>query len=150
MPVIGLNFKSIRAYIDEKKIVEKVDVNSTPQIQNITKKDLGAAGIKDVLSVEFNFVTKYEPRIGKIIITGEVLYQTDDAKRILTMWKDKKLDSKLAVDVLNAIFRKCITKAVQITDDLKLPPPLTFPIVRTDAEAHALTESDDSKKEAAS
>ncbi len=132
MPVIGLNFTSINARIDEKKLGADVDVNSTPEIKNIAKKDIRLAGVKDVLSIEFDFATKYTPDIGEIQITGEVLYQTDEAEKILEMWEGKQLEAKMTIDVLNAVFRKCITKAVQIADDLRLPPPLTFPTVKSE------------------
>ena len=147
MPVIGLNFKSIDANVEERKVSGEVAVNSTPHIRNIAKKDIDVPGMKDILSIEFEFVTKYEPRIGEINIKGEVLYQTDEAKKILTMWKNKNVETKMAVDVLNAIFRKCITKAIQLTDELSLPPPLTFPIVKTETQSKA--EKEDTGKKAA-
>lgn len=130
MPVIGFAFRSINASVEEKNVAGNIDVNSTPSIENIKKKELTMPEFKDVLSVEFKFVTKYKPEIGSIEITGEVLYQTNDAKRMASMWKDgKKIDGKAAADILNTIFKKCLTKAVSIADELRLPPPLNFPNV---------------------
>ena len=108
MGVIGFNFRSIEARTADKKIEGNVDVNSTPTIENVTKKDVSVEGLKDVLSFEFSFKTKYNPDIGEIKISGEVLYQTEDAKKILAMWKEKKMDSKITADVLNVVFRKCL------------------------------------------
>jgi len=129
MGVIGFNFRSIEARTEDKKIEGNVDVNSTPTIENVTKKDISIEGMKDVLSFEFSFRTKYNPDIGEINITGEVLYKTDDAKKILAMWKEKKMNAKITADVLNVVFRKCLTKAIAIADELRLPVPLNFPVV---------------------
>ena len=131
MPIIGINFKSIEAKIEDKRPDGNIDINSTPSVEDIKEKDLNVPGLKDVLAVEFKFVTKYQPDVGEIKICGEVLYQTEDAKKILDMWEEKKLESKVAVDVLNTIFKKCLTKAVAIADELNLPPPLTFPLVKS-------------------
>jgi hypothetical protein len=128
MPIIGFNFKSINAYVEENTAVGEVNINSTPTVESIAKKDV--PGFKDVLAIDFRFLTKYDPKIGEIEIVGEVLYQTTDAKKILGIWEDKRVETKLAVDVLNVIFKRCLTKAIAVADDLRLPPPLTFPTVK--------------------
>ena len=132
MGIIGINIKSVKAEIDEKKTIEEnVNVNSSPVIENIEKKEINVSGIKDVAAMSFRFETTYEPRIGEIKIEGEVLYQTDKIKEIISAWKkDKKLDDKIAVDVLNAIFRRCLVETIHISDILRLPPPIRLPIVQ--------------------
>jgi hypothetical protein len=134
MGIVGFNFRSINAHASDRKTDEKISVNSTPSIEDITEKELNVPGLKDVLSIEFSFLTSYEPEIGGIKITGEVLYQTEDTKKILDMWAEKKLESKMAVEVLNTIFKKSLTKAITLADELRLPQPLTFPIVKTGTE----------------
>ena len=52
-------------------------------------------------------------------------------EKIISAWKkDKKLDDKIAVDVLNAIFRRCLVETIHISDILRLPPPIRLPIVQ--------------------
>ncbi|MFH0948870.1 MAG: hypothetical protein V1802_00095 [Candidatus Aenigmatarchaeota archaeon] len=129
--IVGFNLKSIEAKVFDKKIDGPVNVNTVPSIESMEKKDIGLS-LKDILAVTFNFKTTYEPRIGEINISGEVLYQSPEAKEILKKWtSEKKLDEKLGVEVLNAIMRKCMTKAIEISDELRLPPPIQFPIVTT-------------------
>jgi len=131
MPIIGLNFRSIEANINENKVVENVNVNSSPTIEKIEKKEINLPGMKDVLSVNFKFVTNYEPKIGEIVFKGEVLYHRDDMKDILKKWeKDKKIEDPMALEILNAIFRRCLTKAIDLASELRLPPPIRFPIVK--------------------
>ena len=81
MPVIGLQLKSVKASIDEKKIIEgNINVNSSPRIESVEKKDINVPGIKDVLSINFIFEVNYDPKVGEIEMEGEVLYQTDKSK----------------------------------------------------------------------
>ena len=127
-------------------ITGNIDISHSPRIKNITKKDINMPGMQDIISVEFVFTTKYEPKLGEIAICGEVLYQGEDSKKILTMWKDKQIETRMAMDVFNVIYRKCITKAVQLSDDLRLPPPLTFPVIQTEEQAKKITDKTTSKK----
>ena len=126
-----MNFNSIAASIDEAKIGTKgVSVNSTPKIVSIEKSEV--LGMKDVLRVKFDFKTKYEPGLGTISIEGSLLWRGPDAKKILKRWEEeKKVETKVAAEILNAIFRKCLAKAVVLAEDVRLPPPVQFPVVRT-------------------
>ena len=136
MPIIGISLKNIRADIDEKTVPSgEINVNSSPTIENVTKKDLELFSMKDVLAIEFRFKTVYEPRIGEILMEGEVLYQTDKTKDIVTKWKkERKIEENIATEILNAIFRKCLTQAIALAHELRLPPPIIFPIVRPRSE----------------
>lgn len=134
--IIGLNINSISAEINEKVPKGNISINSTPRIIDMDKRELNVAGVKDILAVEFSFETKYEPGVGKIGFTGEVLYQSDDFKNILNKWKkEKKLDDGITVEILNAIFRKCLAEGVSIANELRLPPPVSFPVVKAKNEA---------------
>ena len=136
MPIIGLNLNSVHAFVNEKNATkDKIDINSTPKIVNIERAELNFGGIKEVLSVDFNFEVKYEPDVGEIKMDGTILYQADNAKDILAKWKkDKQVDGKLAMEVLNSVFRKCLTKALDISLELRLPPPIQFPLVKQKEE----------------
>ena len=136
MPVIGLQLKSVKASIDEKKIIEgNINVNSSPRIESVEKKDINVPGIKDVLSINFIFEVNYDPKVGEIEMEGEVLYQTDKSKDILAKWKkDRKLEDDMAVEVLNAIFRRCLVEALSLSNELRLPPPIRLPIVQKATE----------------
>jgi len=60
-----------------------------------------------------------------------LLYQTDKIKDILKEWKkNKRLPSEVVVPILNAIFRRCLSKIISLSEDLQLPPPIRFPVVK--------------------
>jgi hypothetical protein len=135
MPIIGLNLKTVNAKIDEKKFGENVSKqitinHSVPSIDNIYEKDIGMTDIENVLGVDFKFSITYDPGIGRVDFEGEVLYQSDDAKKIVAGWKEKKVDGIMALEVLNSIFRHCLAKSVMLSEMVRLPPPVEFPMVR--------------------
>ncbi len=132
MAVIGFNINAIDAKVDstaERK--GNVNVNSSPIILSIEKKDVDFPWAKDVVAINFKFETKYEPKVGWINMEGEVLYTSDNPKEMIARWKkEKKMDDNIAIDVLNTIFRRCLAKAIEVAAELRLPPPISFPIVK--------------------
>lgn len=135
MPVIGLTFKSINANVKDIEADKEISVNSTPRIDDVERHDREVVGLKDVLKVLFTFETKYEPGVGEITMKGEILYQDSEAASILSKWKkDKKLEDKMAVEVINTIFRRCLSKVIDLAGELRLPPPIQFPTVKPTEE----------------
>ncbi len=125
--IVGINFTSVKAYTKDQ-VVPKVDVNSAPRIVDVEEFNVG--DMKDIVKVKFEFVTEYKPDIGKVEIDGNVLWRDSNSKEILSSWKaDKKLNVKIAAPILNGIFRRCLTKTVELADELRLPPPIHFPSV---------------------
>ena len=130
MPIIGINFTSITAKTEDKIVDGNINVNSTPTIKNVSKKKIPIFDADDVLAIEFNFVIDYDPKIGEIVFEGDVLYKTSKAESILKSWKkEKKLDDEVTLDVLNGLLRRCMTRAIDIAMELRLPPPVRFPTV---------------------
>ena len=133
MSVIGFNFTSINAHVDDKGVTGDIRINSSPSIESVEKHDLSSVGIAEAVEIKFKFTTSYEPKAGEIEFKGNILYQVEDAKKVVKQWKDgNKVDEKLALEVLNAIFRKCLAKSVELADQLRLPPPIRFPVVTTE------------------
>lgn len=132
MPAIGFNINAIDAKVDsttERK--GNVNVNSSPSITSIEKRNVDFPLAKDVVAINFKFETKYEPKVGWITMEGEVLYTSDNPKEMIAKWKkEKKMEDSVAIEVLNTIFRRCLAKAIEIAAELRLPPPVSFPIVK--------------------
>jgi hypothetical protein len=130
MPVIGFAFNSFEGTREKTKASGEIKVNSTPSITGV--KELALPNFKEkALGISWEFTTSYEPHIGTLKVTGEVLYMTKDNKPILARWKkDKTLPDEQSVEVLNHLFRRCLLKTANMADDLQLPPPLNFPLVK--------------------
>ncbi len=127
MPVINILINEVKG--ERKKTpVGNINIRSTPTIKNIEEKNFDLKGIDKVLSIEFEFKTEYEPKIGFIQLSGDLIYAGADNKEVLKKWKkNKKIDEKIGIEVINSIFRRCIIKAVALAEDLQLPPPLQIP-----------------------
>jgi hypothetical protein len=128
--IFGITIVSINAINNRKPNIKEISVSSTPQIKNVKEKELEGIEGK-LLLIEFTFTTKYEPEVGEITIEGEILYKPKDIDEVIKYWKkNKKLPDEIAIPILNTLFRKCLTEAVDISEKLQLPPPIIFPTVK--------------------
>ncbi len=130
MPVIGFSIKKIEAKKDREPGAAQITVNSAPTIVDLKETDIPSLN-KKAISLQYEFATKYETDVGSIKVEGDLLYLADDNKVIMDRWnKDKTLPEDVSLEVLNTLFRRCLTKMVVLAEDLQLPPPVQFPIVR--------------------
>lgn len=130
MPVIGFAFNKFEGTREKAQPSGDIKVNSTPKILSV--KEVAASNLKDKpLALDWEFNTGYEPNIGSMQITGSILYIAKDNKPILDKWKkDKTLPEDVSVEILNQLFRRCLLKSANMAEDLQLPPPLNFPVVK--------------------
>ena len=131
MPVIGLKLNSYDAKRNKDTFTGDMKINSSPKIMSVNEIDVPAVG-KKALAFGFEFSTQYGPDIAEIKVKGEVIYVNDKEKAaILKGWKkDKKLPDDIGIEILNHLFRHCLLKVSNIAEDLQLPPPLNFPMVK--------------------
>ena len=129
MGILSFRLINLEGSVGEVSTGELKISSSLPKIKNIVEKELGIAGnMTKVLAIEFEYETKYEPTKAKINLSGELLYTDKNQKEILTKWeKEKKIDEKVSLHIINYIFRKCMIQSVKIADDLQLPSPLKMP-----------------------
>jgi len=130
MTVVGFNFTKIHA---EKTGTPKgkININNNVAIKGVEEKKLSISSEKQkVLSFNFEFIASYDPNIGSITITGDVLYMENAAKTktVLDGWKkDKKLPDELLPIILNTVLNKCNIQALIISEQVNLPPPVRLP-----------------------
>ena len=130
MTVIGIRFRSLEAKRDKGKVTPQIKVNSVPKITGVREASLPMFD-KKALSVDFDFVTDYDPQIGTIRISGEVYYMAEKNADVLKSWKSKKeVPEEMRIVILNHLFRACLIKIANMADDLQLPPPMAIPRVK--------------------
>lgn len=130
MPVVGMIIKNIDARRAEE-ISGGIKVNNQTNLKDVKEQDLPAINKKG-LSITFDFIAQYEDekkkQIGNITISGNVFYMDEEQGKILKDWKkDRKLPEDVNIQAINAVLRKCITKSIEISEDLQLPPPVPLP-----------------------
>jgi hypothetical protein len=131
LPILAFAFKSVSA--DRKEVkgqAESINIDSTPMITSVKETDLPMMEKQKGLLIEFEFNTTYKPEIGRMKFAGELMYTGEDLKKIMKDWqKDKKLPVQTDAEVKNFLFKRCLTLAVNISDQLQLPAPLGFPTI---------------------
>ncbi len=127
MPIIGVGFSSFEARKEGGSAKDEVKVNSAPRIIDV--KEVAVPNLaRKALSIEFEFLTRYDPDFASITIKGSIMYMADKNKPIVDEWKkDKRLPEEMSLEVLNYLFRRCLLKASLLAEDLQLPPPMPMP-----------------------
>jgi len=127
--IIGYNFTKIEAE-RKKDISGKVDISSTVKINSVEEKEIEILNKQKVLEIGFEFIVEYREDFGKIHMTGFLLYDGKDIKDAVKMWKrDKKVPESIDLEVKNFLFKKCLTLAIILADEIRFPSPLPFPMV---------------------
>ena len=136
--IVGVNFTKI---IAERKtpLIGKVSINNNVRITEVSEQSLALGKIKQAgLKFDFEFSSSYNPGVGEIRFEGEIidLEEESKAKEIIDKWKkDKKLDKDLMTLLINTVLNKCNIKALVMSQDINLPPPIPLPKVQAEMDA---------------
>ncbi len=133
MAIVGFNFSKIQA-ARHNPVRGKINISNRVAIKDVEQADLSLGkdkqkGVKFI----FNYVSKYEPKIGDIELEGDLLYLSDDkaVKGILDEWKkSKKIPESVMGSILNTILSKCNIQALVTSKDVNLPPSVPMPKVQ--------------------
>ena len=130
MPVVGLSLTKMEAKRKVPGMIRGVKVNNNTKITSVEEKTLPGLE-KQGLVIKFEYESEYKTdsqEVGEIEIGGEVLFIDNDHGKIVEGWKaDKKLPDTVNLQVVNSILKKCITKAIMLSDELNLPAPIALP-----------------------
>lgn len=120
----GMNFTKIAG---ERKpnFQEKYSMKPSINIKSIEEHKAGKA---DACKIEFAFGIDYSG-LGKIDLEGVMFLLMDSKtlKEAVKGWKDKKMNDEINLIILNAIMQKASLKALQVEEDLGLPPHVSLP-----------------------
>jgi hypothetical protein len=135
MAVVGFNFNKINIEKKKGQKAAKVSVSNNVQITNVATTDIALGKAKQPgISLSFEFTSKYEPPIGEIVMTGDILHLMDNQKGVddlVKQWKkNKTLPSELSAEAINTVLVRCNIEALLLSRDINLPPPI--PLVMPD------------------
>jgi len=142
MNIVGFNFTKMS--IERSKLpTEKVKVNTKMSISSIEsiKSSLLNTG-EDLLGVEFTYSLDYEPEFAKIEFKGNLIISIEPklAREVLKDWKDKKTSEEFRIPILNVILKKANLKALELEDELGLPPHLPLPSFKKEEKSEKKEE----------
>ncbi len=130
--IAGINIRKIDAKREEL-VGSGLGITNSPAIVDLKERTLDGTD-KKALFINFTYKCVYkggEKEVANIDMAGDVIYIDDDSAQVLKHWKDNgRLPVDFAIGMINAIMRKCVTKVVELADDLQLPPPIDFPRVQ--------------------
>jgi hypothetical protein len=135
MPIIGFNFTKIN--VERKEgATGKINIKNNVTIKDVDETDLALGKEKQkALKISFEFTSKYEPKIGTILIEGNLMFmgESKKVKEIMDGWsKDKKIPKDVMSNILNNILTRCNIQALILSQDVNLPPPIPLPKVQAD------------------
>lgn len=136
MPIIGFNFTKIN--VERKEgAAGKVSIKNNVTVKGVEETNLALGKEKqNALKILFEFTSKYEPKIGNILIEGDLMFmgETKKVKEIMDNWsKNKKIPKDVMGNILNTILTRCNIQALILSQDVNLPPPIPLPKVQPDA-----------------
>ena len=134
MPIIGFNFDKL--YVEKMKPIEPpLNINTNVAIKDVVEEKTALSSKDDtVLRVNFLFSLQYDPKLADLQIAGHVHYleKKKQAEKLIADWKkSKKMSNDLSKMLINTILLKCNIKALQISQDVNLPPHIRLPLVQS-------------------
>ena len=144
MTIVSFTFDKMSAE-RTGKITEKVDINHNFNISNLEKTDVVILqGKKPAIKISFDFNVIYEPNIGYIKMSGNIVYldKEEEISKLFDQWKKSKiLPVGVTSMVANTVLTKANIKALMLSQEVNLPPQIHLPkVIPTE-----LQESKDNK-----
>ncbi|MBI2138169.1 hypothetical protein HYU13_01145 [Candidatus Woesearchaeota archaeon] len=135
MTIIGFNFNKITV-VRNDGVTGKINIKNNVTVKDVKDQslDLGSTDQK-ALKFVFEFTTSYDPNLGSIGLTGDVVYldTAKEAKGILDEWKKtKKVKKEVMANILNTVLTKCNIEALILSQKVNLPPPVPLPRVTSE------------------
>ena len=130
MPIVGLNFTKISG--EKKNVGKKMNINTNTKIKKIEKA--GDIGGKTLFKVLFEHSVKYEPGVGQLDFSGELLFLQEDIDLEKEWKKSKSIPKKYAEIILNNIFQRTVVESLIIAKELGLPAPIRLPRVKVEED----------------
>lgn len=104
----------------ELKITPNINIQSIEKFKSDSKQE--------IIQIDFQFGIDYTS-LGKVELNGKMFLAVDSKtiKEILDGWKNKKLDNKINLIILNTIMQKASLKALELEEEMNLPPHIQLP-----------------------
>ena len=131
MTIVGFAFTKISAE-RVKPIDGPVSINNNISVKEIQRQEInmGQKKTQPALKFVFEFVSDYDPKVGSILLEGEITYIADEKviEAIVKDWKAKKVIEKdLMSIIINNALARCNIQALVMSRDVNLPPPIPLP-----------------------
>jgi hypothetical protein len=132
-----INFNFTKLYGERlKDTVSEIKFNTKIDILSISPLKSDFLRIKEeLIKIEFKYSILYEPGLASIELGGIMVLSIEPriAREVLKGWKEKETPEEFRLFMFNTILRKATLKALQIEEELNLPPHMPFPSFNKDS-----------------
>ena len=139
MKIAGYSLTDVKATRDHK--FKRSAINTNIEFTNIEKENLEILKDSEALKASFKFSVNYKasPNKDEKNNLAEVSYEgilllsvsKEESKEFLKSWKKKEVPKTMVLPLYNFILRKCSIKALQMEEDMGLPPHMPLPQVKS-------------------
>lgn len=137
MSIVGFNFDKLNVE-KLKKIEPPLKIKTSVALKEVKEEETGFIDKKSkMLRIPFEFALIYDPKLAILEIKGHIDYLADNkhAKDIMQKWnKEKKYEGNFSKNILNTVLLKCNIKALEISQDVNLPPHIRLPLLQSKAK----------------
>lgn len=137
--IIGFTFNKI-AVQRNSHLKGKINVKHDLQLRDVKAQKLTFKEHNTGAAFNFDFIVHYEPKMGSLLINGDVMYYDDEkkVKNVIDTWnKTKKVPQDVSVEVINTILARCNIKALELAEDLNLPAHIPLPKIQIEQEKYS-------------
>ncbi|MBT96611.1 hypothetical protein CMI49_00740 [Candidatus Pacearchaeota archaeon] len=136
MKILGFNFMKINIEkfsdnLEKLKMNTNIDISDIKQVKSDFLKSK-----EEIIGIKFSYIVNYSQNIAKVELNGSILVTTNPkiSKDIIKQWKDKKIPEGFRIALFNIILRRSTIKALQLEDEMNLPPHINLPRVSNEQE----------------
>ncbi len=133
MPVIGIRLDKIEAERKENVRAEgQIRILPVPRIIQMQETQIpGPTGKVNILEIQFEYATNYDPSIGEIKVSGTVMFQEAEniRKELINAWKEKKvINPDVGRDIIYRMTQHAFLVMMMLARELNLPSPMPLKI----------------------
>ena len=133
MPVIGMRMDKIEAERKENVKVEgQMRILPVPRILQVQETQVpGPTGKINIVEVQFEYATTYDPPVGEIKVSGTVMFQEAESirKQLLDNWKEnRQINPEIGKEIIYRMSQQAFLVMMNLARELNLPSPMPLRI----------------------
>jgi len=134
MQLLGFSFTKISAQREIK--LDQSSISTDVEFLKFEKEDIPQLKDEDAIKINFKYSIIYSNQEdksakdpGNVEFKGIIVLsmEKEKAEEILKSWEENEISNDVRLPLINLVIRKCSPKALSLTDELGLPPPIPLP-----------------------
>lgn len=133
MPVIGMRMDKIEAERKENvKLEGQLRIMPVPRILQVQETQIpGPTGKANIIEIQFEYVTNYDPPVGEMKVSGTIMFQEAEniRKKLVDTWKEERtIDPDVGKEIIYRMTQHSFLVMMNLARELNLPSPMRLQI----------------------